>query len=562
VDVYSGASANAAQLVQTFDLNFPPGNFPIPTLVNTGTTTFRGANATTPDFWWTFANRYSGVRNCPHAPGAEYYDSKRRFAATTGTPGFKDGGVFRQEDVVRSIVPDHGDIRLIAAQKQIGTDQFVRVRADKWEDPDSKFLHIFQAVTGSHHHFGFSNEPGPSPAAGIPAAAADDQLYGSAAVSLHYSRLPEIRPGAGKLYNRWGDFDNSVATWTDGAYINKPDEGNLSSSNSPYTYFSWSFSAPTDTNFSPNRLIPSAGMLGSLPTGVKRHSTTNPHAWETLLFRPQAGHPGEQLKPKDHLIMDLFWMPVGEPYPISEPFSTAGKINLNYEIAPFSYIRRATAVHGVLKAEEPLALINAASKGFKLWDHESNDWPSLPNSANDQDPQLITLWNNLYNGVAPFDKMRRPIDPAQTLLQADTRFTAGDIFRSASQICELHLVRQGESLSQYTANSIWPNAVITGDNTRERPYTNLYAKLTTKSNTFNVHMRVQVLRKRPGTTDSDYAVWNESSDSIVAEHRGSALVERYIDASDPNLPDFATNSNATLDNYARFRILSTSKFAP
>ena len=74
-------------------------------------------------------------------------------------------------------------------------------------------------------------------------------------------------------------------------------------------------------------------------------------------------------------------------------------------------------------------------------------------------------------------------------------------------------------------------------------------------------MRVQVLRKRAGSNVNS-AEWNEDLDTIVAEHRGSALIERYVDASDPNLPDFATKSDATLDNYARFRIISTNKFAP
>ncbi len=33
-------------------------------------------------------------------------------------------------------------------------------------------------------------------------------------------------------------------------------------------------------------------------------------------------------------------MPVVEPYPISEPLSTAGRINMNYQIVPFTYINR------------------------------------------------------------------------------------------------------------------------------------------------------------------------------------------------------------------------------
>ena len=305
-------------------------------------------------------------------------------------------------------------------------------------------------------------------------------------------------------------------------------------------------------------------MLGSLPTGVKRN-----RPWETLLFRPETRtggggpHPGTFV-PRDHAIMDLFWMPIGEPYPISEPFSTAGKVNLNYEIAPFSYIRRTTALHGAMKSEEPLILPNEAATICKLWDHETNDHPyALPNNPGNPvaDPTVKADWTKAYTGQPPFDRLRRAIDVEKTLAQADTRFTNGEAFRSATEICELHLVRDGENLADYQSGATFAKALPTGDNTRERPYANLYAKLTTKSNTFTVHMRVQVLRKRAGP-DATYATWNEGVDSVVAEQRGSALIERYVDASDPNLPDFATKTDATLDNYARFRIVSVNKFAP
>jgi uncharacterized protein (TIGR02600 family) len=304
-------------------------------------------------------------------------------------------------------------------------------------------------------------------------------------------------------------------------------------------------------------------MLGSLPTGVKRHTTADPHAWETLLFRPETRtvngrpHPGTQ-SPKDHLIMDLFWMPVIEPYAISEPFSTAGKINLNYEIAPFSYIRRATALHGALKAEEPLVLPNSISKIYKLWDHETNETPLLPSDSSCQDPWVHDNWTRLFAGQAPYDKLRRPIDAAKTLTQADERFANGDIFRSASEICELHLVREGETLADYRTGTVWQNALITGDNTRERPYANLYARLTTRSNTFTVHVRAQVLRQ-PGP---DWTVWREGVATPVSEYRGSTLLERYIDPSDPSLPDFATAADGDADRAYRVRVLSTKKFSP
>lgn len=590
IKIYAGTSANAANLVQTLQLRIPDGKFPVPKLVRTGTEDYRSGSgdvATTPSFWWTFGGftpavgsavqgRYQRLSEVPHAPGAEYADPKRQWADSGGKPGFKIGGIFRDEDVVRSIVPNHGDIRLIAAKTIVKDTDFVKVRATEWDSAADRMLHIFSSSAGTHLLYGFANEPGNRPGGsdranpsggtlgGIPGANDDDQLTASSLVKYHYSRLPEIRPGAGKLFNFWNDYDNGVSTWTDGSYINKPDEGNFTSTNSPYTYFAWNLASDSTGNFfSPNRLVPSPGMLSSLPTGVRRN-----RPWETLLFRPEtrvdAGsnlHPGTR-SPKDHLIMDLFWMPVIEPYAISEPFSTAGKINLNYEIAPFSYIRRATALHGAMKAEEPLVLPNGMAPIYKLWDHETNDHPfGLPSSTSNKDTTVRTEWAKAYNGQAPYNQLRRPIDVAKTLAQADERFTNGEAFRSASEICELHLVRTNETLADYQSGKIWRDALLTGENTRERPYTNLYGKLTTRSNTYTVHVRVQVL-KASGNTDADFAIWNEDRVPPLGEYRGSSIIERYIDPADPGLPDFATNANAVADSAYRIRTISTRKFTP
>ena len=74
-------------------------------------------------------------------------------------------------------------------------------------------------------------------------------------------------------------------------------------------------------------------------------------------------------------------------------------------------------------------------------------------------------------------------------------------------------------------------------------------------------MRVQVLCKRTGS-NVNVAEWNEDLDTVVAEHRGSALIERHVAASGPSLSGFATKADATLDNDARFSIVSTTKFTP
>ncbi len=579
VEVKVFAGTTASKLIQTFTITFPPADFPIPQLVKAGTVAYRGTSASAQQDWWTFkpwtgksgkgVGRYAYAHECPHAPGVEYTDTNRQWGASGGAAGFKRGGVFRAEDVVRTIVPDHGDIRLVAAKSDPSS---LFVKGNHYNDTAFRFDHLFTEPQGPHMLFGFSNEPGSPPAGAdvIPGSGAEDQLVPSAKVKYHYARVAEIRPGAGKLYNKWNDYDNGFAHMTDGAYINKPDEGNImtsaqsSSANTRgYAYFSWDFAAPSDIFFSPSRLIPSAGMFGSLPTGVKSNQP-----WQTLLFRPEVrnGHPGRgepvtgppYSKVPDHLIMDLFWMPVIEPYAISEPFSTSGKINMNYQIAPFTYIKRATAMYGAFKAEEPLVIPNEASKVYKLWDHETNDWPQFPDSSIAKDASVKTDWLKAFNGQAPFDKLRRPIDPVGTLQQADDRFSKGDIFRSATEICELHLVRQNEKLSDYTSGNIWEGALITGDNTRERPYTNLYAKLTTRSNVFTVHYRVQKLKK---SSVGSAAQWDEVKDQVLGEYRGSTMIERYIDASDPTLPDFTTASG-NLDNYYKFRVVSTKKFAP
>ena len=58
-------------------------------------------------------------------------------------------------------------------------------------------------------------------------------------------------------------------------------------------------------------------------------------------------------------------MPTVEPFPISDPFSTMGKVNLNYEMMPFTHVKRATALHAVLKSERLLAIPNQNADDYK-----------------------------------------------------------------------------------------------------------------------------------------------------------------------------------------------------
>ena len=346
----------------------------------------------------------------------------------------------------------------------------------------------------------------------------------------------------------------------DGPYINKPDTGYAYLANaatSTYPYYGHFAENSSASFFSPNRQIPSPGMFGSLPVGVVRRQP-----WQTLLFRPQPTHPDGVPVPDaglirtggspygglaaDHLIMDWFWMPVVEPYAISEPFSTAGKINMNYQIAPFTYITRATAVDALLKSQRMLATPNLPlSANWKIPVGYGSD--VSPNTT----PPSVPFRGDLSLSVAD-----------GTLRQFDETFASGDLFRSATQICDIYLTPQGQSwTTNAAAENFWKQHQLTGDNSRERPYANLYGCLTTKSNSFTVHFRVQALQKVPGTAP---AQWVEGRDKLLSEYRGSSLIERYVDPQDPSLPDFAAPNAASvaLDSFYKFRVVSTKKFSP
>ena len=272
---------------------------------------------------------------------------------------------------------------------------------------------------------------------------------------------PDIPAMSGSLQMASGipvDFDNGMGGIFDGPLMNKPDEGmNTGGAEVPYIgdyQADEQITAPHPTLFSPNRQVSSPVMFGSLPVGLD-------HPWRTLLFRPAtlpgyqsaAGssytHPGNatpQTQVPDHLLLDLFWMPVVEPYGISEPFTTAGKINLNTQIAPFTYITRTTGLNGVLKS----VMLTAISPGGTA---------SSPPGTNPFAGNYKSAYNP-GNGPQPNATTRYPIDTAGTISQltvaspdstsAYPEFsrtshttTNPNFFVSASQICDLPLIPTG-----------------------------------------------------------------------------------------------------------------------
>jgi len=513
VKIYTGRNGvrDVNNLIQTINLKVPGGTFPIPNLSadkKLWAFHYNGFDATGPDF-----GRLRWV------DGLDY-------AETIDPASNETVSLYSSADVVRTLYPSHGDYRLVAAQVIVPDTLFVKHRL--W-DSTSRFASSF---TDSASTSSLLNPIYDGGGKYIPT------------VTYEAGVQPDIPANATQTPASTGDWDLGVANIFDGPYINKPDEGNTfrgpTGTSFPYFDNNENQTAAGPTFFSPNRIIPSPGMFGSLPTGVKAGIP-----WKTLLFRPQTLHPSHSTNIPDHLLMDLFWMPVVEPYAISEPFSTAGKVNMNYQIVPFTSIERSTAIRAVLKSEKVGAILTTAGMTYKTNDGSLNVF------RREIDANVAS---NLKDTEIP------------TLSQFASKFANGGIFRSATEICDLHIVPTGETLARMSDSGVqsvfWAANALSGDNLRERIYTTLYPRLTTKSNSYTVHYRVQALKKTPG---SDPGGWTEGRDQVVSEYRGSSTIERFIDPNDSRLPDFATETNpaiTNIDQYYRFRVVQTKRFAP
>ncbi len=493
---YSGSNTVA----QSLKLYMPGGTFPLPTL--SPNKKYWEFKSNTP---FTIANPNYDPNDPNSHPVIPEYRLRSQYSANVIFP------LDPAHDVVRSILPAHGDYRLIAGRNVIndggGT---IFAKHPGWDTAAPIAASLSGGarwptigLTNASRYFStvnYSNEVG-------------KEIY-----------IPDIVPGAtgANTPALSGDFDTGVENSVDGAYVNKPDQGNTDAQHgTPYFEADRSLSV-NKTFFSPNRQMPSPGMFGSLPTGVLAGKP-----WQTLLFRPQASHPSYSTTIPDHLFMDFFWMPVVEPYAISEPFSTAGKINLNYQILPFTYITRSTGINALLKSEKVAV---------------------IPNS-----------FSTTYKSGAPDLDIRKKINVSATLLQFTDKFAAQKIFRSASEIADIHIVPEGETAASMAA--YWDTNQLTGDNLREHIYTTLYPRLTTKSNTYTVHFRAQALSKAPNSADG---TWTEGKDKITGEYRGSTTIERFIDSDNTDIPDYGATPSATptLDAFYRWRTVENKQFAP
>jgi hypothetical protein len=551
---------------------------------------------------------------------------------------FDGHGIVRPVDVVRSYVIPHGDDRIVAAMRDVPDGVFQKHLFYDRAIATAQPRLVASNFTIEYGNQGYGRE-------GLLNNPANARIEPKALVDPVVANVPRNRRpllpdnfntdqnGQPAVHNLWGDWDNGVASELDGPYINKPDEGNAMGvaysdfipkpwiSNSPARQFipyftdSWVQEPAGPGLWSPNRIMPGPGMFGSLPTGVyDRNGNPGGQPWQTLLFRriggdqrqsrlghsPKTGqvHPGWQ-HPRDHYILDFFWMPVVEPYSISEPLATAGKVNMNYAIQPFHYIKRKSSMLGVFASEELLTVPNRLrvsnnandANGYK----EGEGWGTGFNRTTNQGGTLRNV------------SLRSWINLDETLRQFDAVFggpgggNQNNIFRTPSQLCEQWLVPgrpvrgnpygvaniRLEDVGQWY-NPDYNSAAgdrsfgLVGDNVRERPYTNIVSRLTTKSNTFNVHYRAQIVRQSPLSpttpgmrrSDAEFAIFDSTMDKMVGEYRGSTIIERYVDPNDARIPDYASLASRgrlnlgtpgevdTLDKFYRFRVVSEKRFAP
>lgn len=551
----SASQISRSQLVQEFEIRFPAFSAEAPDLAG-------GQTAETERF-------APFPRLNPMAFWSLGWDGANPETASIGRMALSPG------DLPSPIVPD--DLVQSVAVRELDS-RFLMTRTAQEKDNEWFVPHKFYDSSRMAHSF-FRRTPG---------ATFDYDRQQARTFGIRDDRQPELacllQPS-----QRYGDFDSGYYLSIPGPWINKPNEGNGHYlQNRDQDFYPPSVS-PTGGDwrlqrrvrpypdsgghrilpslYTPNRIVCSPGIFGSLPVG-----TRSGERWRTLLFRPQVEgkgiprHPGGGTSslPADHLLLDLFWMPVVEPWMISEKFSTRGKVNLNHQILPFRHVERNTALRGILESETLLCVPNQWAR-----DHKANFGRGRGYHWRD----------NPYGGTLQQISLRAAILPDATLDTWWETFENPDqptLFRTASEICDLPLIPGppgGEKAAFSKLGSYTPTAKqladgtyhsdhrLVGDDARERPYANLYSRLTTRSNAYCVHVRAQRIRQTGSPDRTDFAGWDETNDVILSEHRGHRIIERYLDFEQEPVPDFATCPDPdSLERYYRYRIVRSEKF--
>ncbi|MCX6963533.1 MAG: Verru_Chthon cassette protein A, partial [Verrucomicrobia bacterium] len=236
----------ASDLVQTIDLNFPSADFPIPVLKTTGSHFVSGASfGTLPQNWWTF--NYDGIglnlNGKPTSSGdANFGYNFGRLHGVSQRTFDSAGTLVQPSDTLRTLVPYHGDTRLVAGSHfvpagvfQPSTFYYDTTRKDDLSDAStyaSNGTNLALAPPQIQSYLTSSSQTyAESWLAHYRPAASDRLVSGAPYDGRQFPKFPgisvsntDLRPA--RPFQQWGDFDNGVAYTADGPYINKPDEGN------------------------------------------------------------------------------------------------------------------------------------------------------------------------------------------------------------------------------------------------------------------------------------------------------------------------------------------------
>ncbi len=600
---------STGEVIQAFNVEFPSGTFPTPRLPSFVSTHYEGYTTTpmTPEA--------SPFPRGPLSIRGRFEDKSWNHKKNTLDPGpllgawvYPEADVqgeygARTVDTVRAMEVAGGDTRITGALNNVPKDFFVphvfygdlnKRSAHSLRDDENQFAAVRGAtvqplVTDLH---AFSSTYNAASSGPIKWPELDpDWMHSSKwyqrvlanrndrAINTLFPQVPssvdmDNNTFRTKIWNNGGDFDTVLPVFADGAMLNKADEGT-------FNYFATGTTIHAGGRglYPIYRQVPSAVMFGSIPSRLNTgYGQTNvDQAWKTFVFSPNPNsgdnHVDLGANPPDYALLDLFWMPVVDPYAISEPLSTDGKVNMNYQMVPFSYIKRDAALRGVLRSVMFTAVEDKWIEYYKGHAGTSGHFGDAGG------PFDTVMGKTGDSGGWGF---RYPIHCDETLKQFKAKFDDKKVFLSESEICSIWLYPAERpkkdtpdatktALVSYDATatnikSWWydkPGVTrksLTADNVRERPYALLYPRLTTRSNSYTVHVRAQALAP---TFDRD-GNFVEKPETVLSEWRGHYGVERYVDPNDPDLKtvDFAVDTTKSLSPYYKIRVLNTTRFMP
>jgi uncharacterized protein (TIGR02600 family) len=523
--------------IQTFTLNLPAISGQVPT-VNGEASHYDGSTPAMSNADW--------ATNAAYAVEPSYYMTlKNRLLATQ-----RSRALMIQAGDMSYSIEARTDLRLIAALPSVPASFFGTSTTTRTVTAQGgTHQHALRFADGTSACFCSTQATalvsGASYASTTGSFTVTDWRDGTTQISYPYAATPAVSAPTGSTFvtiaapgatsSLYGDWDAGPGFAPDGALANLPDAGTTLAPATAYESLGGGEFGDA-TRRSPNALVPSPVVFGSLPAGVNPAQPAQSQAWRTLLFCPypacDQAHPG-LTAPPDYLLLDRFWMPVVEPYGISTRFETAGRINLNDQIAPFTYLHRNTALHALLH-------------NLRL-------------------PALSKIYTTTYKSATatPIPTIWKSIDETATITLIENRFAQGDAYLTEGEICSVPLVPQ--NLGTATPESYWTTSsgggFLTGDNLRELPYAQIYSRLTTRSNSYTIHIRAQVLQKL--NDHSNPAVWREGIDRVLGDWRGSYEIERYLDpAAAAPAPAKADGTPGQPLGPYKFRIVSARRFTP